>query len=309
MHPVASTFVVSLMALTLAAQPSAAAPAVAQPVTQSGLILPPRPTPVMALPAAEPGMLCRQAIRTAERAAGLPTQLMAAIGRIESGRSDARGVIHPWPWTINAEGTGHVYASKADAIAGVRALQAQGVRSIDIGCMQVNLMYHPQAFANLDEAFDPLANAHYAARFLNTLYAQTGTWARATAWYHSAVPEQGDPYQRKVAAVLQEEMGKLGITPDGPPPAAAGNMFSTNVWTNNVWNAGPGPARTAANQAGPHLPPAPTMLTQGGGTMLSNHAEAARLLPAPPGTAGRGLDAYRAAPIPVASLTLNRARL
>ena len=34
--------------------------------------------------AATPGMQCRQAIRAAELGAGIPNQLMAAIGRIES---------------------------------------------------------------------------------------------------------------------------------------------------------------------------------------------------------------------------------
>ncbi len=262
------------------------------------------------LPGGAPGLLCRQAIRAAERAAGVPTQLMAAIGRVESGRRDAQGVIHPWPWTINAEGVDHIYETKADAIAGVRALQAQGVRSIDVGCMQVNLMFHPDAFASLDDAFDPLTNAHYAARFLNTLYAQTGTWARATAWYHSATPELGDSYQRKVAAVLPEELGKIGLTPDGPP-AGGGNLFSANVWSNNVWTAGGAgaPSVRMASQSGPHLPPAPTMLIPTSGTPLNGRSDNVRLLPAAPGTAGRGLDAYRAAPIPVASLTSNRAKL
>jgi len=74
------------------------------------------------------------------------------------------------------------------AIATVRALQASGVRSIDVGCMQVNLMYHPSAFASLDEAFDPGANAQYAARFLNALYRASGSWVQATAAYPAALP-------------------------------------------------------------------------------------------------------------------------
>jgi hypothetical protein len=71
--------------------------------------------------------------------------------------------------------------------------------------MQVNLMYHPTAFATLDSAFDPTENARYAARFLVQLKAQTGAWEKATAWYHSGNPELGEPYQRKVAALLPEE--------------------------------------------------------------------------------------------------------
>ncbi len=113
---------------------------------------------------------CEVAIATVEREAGLPPRLLAAIARVESGRRDpATGTVEPWPWTINAEGRGSFFPDKAAAIAAVRSLQAQGMRSIDIGCMQINLRYHPSAFASLEEAFDPLANARYAARFLNEL--------------------------------------------------------------------------------------------------------------------------------------------
>jgi len=61
----------------------------------------------------------------------------------------------PWPWTINAEGQGPYFATRAEAISAVQRLQEQGVRSIDVGCMQVNLLHHPQAFATMEQAFDP----------------------------------------------------------------------------------------------------------------------------------------------------------
>ncbi len=218
-----------------------------------------------------PGLQCRQAVRAAERAAAMPDQLMAAIAMVESGRTDAQGGQHPWPWTINAEGNGQVFNTKAEAIAAVRALQASGVRSIDVGCMQVNLMYHPDAFGSLEQAFDPAANAAYAARFLTRLYAQTGSWPRATAAYHSATPERGEAYQRKVAANLPAEQARARSGIDGAAP--------------NIWAARGGPMAAGA---------------AGGGFMLSNHADTARLLPAAQGVTGRGLAAYRAAPIPVA---------
>ena len=143
----------------------------------------------IALPPPAPGIQCRQAIHAAERTAAIPMQLMAAIARVESGRPDGQGAIHPWPWTINAEG---------------------GVRSIDVGCMQVNLHHHPAAFATLDQAFDPATNAAYAARYLNVLYAATRDWTRATASYHSATPDLGEAYQRRVAAVWPEEQRRGG---------------------------------------------------------------------------------------------------
>ena len=164
-------------------------------------------------------------------------QLMAAIARVESGRPDAPGVIHPWPWTINAEGAGQYFATKDAALAAVRALQARSVRSIDVGCMQVNLHHHPTAFATLEQAFDPATNAAYAARFLNALYARTGDWTRATAQYHSATPELGEAYQRRVAAAWPEEQ-RRGGTGLGLHQAHA---MSTNAFTRNAWNTGASP--------------------------------------------------------------------
>ena len=136
---------------------------------------------------------------------------------MESGRRDpVTGAVHPWPWTVNAEGQGYFYDTKAEAVAAVRAMQARGIRSIDVGCGQINLMHHPDAFPSLEQAFDPQANAAYAARFLKELFAQTGDWNKATALYHSATPELGAEYQRKVLAVWPEEQrlaGLVGATP------------------------------------------------------------------------------------------------
>ena len=150
------------------------------------------------------------AIVGAERAVRLPLRLLGAIAEVESGRLDDAGNVRPWPWTINAEGTGQFFATKRQAIDAVRALQTEGVRSIDVGCMQVNLMHHPNAFASLDEAFDPTANALYAARFLNTLYGISGSWVQATAAYHSQTPAIGADYQLRVMARWQHRGAPFG---------------------------------------------------------------------------------------------------
>ncbi len=148
--------------------------------------------------------LCRPAIVAAEAGGRLPARLLEAIAVVESGRLDKQtGKRTPWPWTINAEGEGYFFDSKAQAIAAVQALQARGVVSIDVGCMQVNLMHHPNAFATLEQAFDPRINAYYAARFLNELYGRTTNWPLATAMYHSQTPELGAEYQRRVMAVWE----------------------------------------------------------------------------------------------------------
>jgi hypothetical protein len=223
------------------------------------------------------GLLCRSAVAAAERAGGIPAHLLAAINRVESGRRDpATGAVHPWPWTVNAEGEGHFYESKAEAVAAVRAMQARGIQSIDVGCGQINLMHHPDAFPTLELAFDPQANASYAARFLKELFAQTGDWNKATAMYHSATPELGTAYQRQVLAVLPEEQQLAGLVGATPLAQAWGATMAAPPasFTRVLRQEPPGAAQ------GPRIIMLPTV----GGV-------------APP---GRGLDAYRAAPIGLA---------
>jgi Transglycosylase SLT domain len=144
---------------------------------------------------------CEQAGVAAEQAGGLPSGLLLAIGRIESGRWDtARGRVIPWPWTINAAGKGQWFETKELAASSVKSQLDGGTRSIDVGCFQISLMYHPAAFASLEQAFDPDANAAYAARFLLSLYSRTGSWEAAVEAYHSADPALGFAYREQVFA-------------------------------------------------------------------------------------------------------------
>ena len=163
------------------------------------------------------GATCTAAIAEVERSARLPSKMLDAIGVVESGRLDLRtSVVAPWPWTINVAGVGRMFDSAADAIAAVQAAQAAGVQSIDVGCMQVNLLHHPHAFATLDAAFDPASNVRYAAGFLALLRSQTGDWPSAVAAYHSATGPIGASYAQRVAAVwpLAAEYGLP--SPSGP---------------------------------------------------------------------------------------------
>ncbi len=224
--------------------------------------------------AASPSALCRSAIIAAERSTGVPDRLMQSIGAVESGRRNADGTVSAWPWTINAEGVGSYFATKAEAMAAVTALRARGVRSVDVGCMQVNLMYHAEAFSSLEEAFDPGANARYAGQFLQTLLAKTGSWPGATAGYHSLTPEIGADYARKVLAIWARPASRSGA--DG-----AIRQAELQPW------------------ASPAVSPVTTTLSAG---------SAARIIPLPASIAaapslssGHGLDAYRAAPTRLAS--------
>lgn len=226
-----------------------------------------------------PGDLCRAAIAAAERQWRIPDRLMAAVGVVESGKRDASSAVSPWPWTINAEGAGQWFNSKAEAVAAVRTLQARGVRSIDVGCMQVNLMHHPDAFGSLEQAFDPAANAAYAGRFLTQLRDKTGTWPDAVAGYHSLNPELGLPYQRQVMAAWQRQ-------PEQAPTQAFASTVTGGVsGIGGGWN---GVGRLV-------LPPTGMQLYgSGGGRIIPLQGAVAGL----GGAAGMGrtLASYRAAP-------------
>jgi hypothetical protein len=155
----------------------------------------------------------------------MPAGLLGAIAKVETGRRAPDGSVQPWPWSYNAAGDGRYAASQAEALQEVRTIQARGVRSIDIGCMQINLLHHPNAFPSLEAGFDPVTNIAYGVRFLRELHARTGDWNQAVAMYHSATPERGLVYQQRVMAALSGQGFVPGPAPGViplPGPAMAG---------------------------------------------------------------------------------------
>ena len=253
-----------------------------------------RPLPAATIPA--PSALCRAAILQAERTSHVPDRLLDAIAMVESGRRDpVSGAVYPWPWTINVEGVGHFFETKAEAIAAVQGFQVAGARSIDVGCMQVSLLYHRDAFASLDQAFDPTINAAYGARFLVQLFEQTNAWPLAAAAYHSFTPDLGAEYARRVLAAggvpelpvtSQQITSKSdaypqpflgsGLSPGLSPGPSSGPGFGLGL--------GPRAGITAFSTSRPAAPTAP----------LPTVIEPSRA------ATGRGLDAYRATRVAMA---------
>lgn len=143
--------------------------------------------------------ICSQAIDRVETDRKMPRELMTAISHVESGRWDAREeALYAWPWTVTNGPDGQYFPSKAAAIAHVRKLQAKGIRNIDVGCMQINLRYHPDAFENLESALDPETNAAYSAELLGKLFQAHKSWGEAIKHYHSPNAKFNRPYHDKV---------------------------------------------------------------------------------------------------------------
>lgn len=116
----------------------------------------------------------------------IPQNLLRSISVVETGRwhKDAK-LFFTWPWTVNQQGKSYYFSTKKEAIEAVKKMLKSGLTNIDIGCMQINLHHHPEAFLNLEEAFDPKMNIEYAANFLIKNYQILNNWSKAIAYYHS----------------------------------------------------------------------------------------------------------------------------
>jgi hypothetical protein len=138
--------------------------------------------------------LCESEIAKAEKKYNIPHRLFMAIGTVESGRPDALNRKRPYPWTVCVAGRGYYFSTKSAAIAAVKRFRARGKKNIDVGCMQVNLMHHSDAFKTLEEAFTPKYNVDYAARFFLGLKNAHNSWTNAVGYYHSKLERYYKPY-------------------------------------------------------------------------------------------------------------------
>ncbi len=150
--------------------------------------------------------VCIVASQQFEKKYQIKKYLLTTITNVESGRWNQKQQRNTaWPWTVNAQGKGTFFETKQEAIAEVKRLQAKGVKSIDVGCMQINLAYHPDAFENLEEAFNPYKNVEYGAKFLKKLYKQKGEdWNKAATSYHSSKPQKAKKYAYKLSKVYKD---------------------------------------------------------------------------------------------------------
>ena len=162
----------------------------------------------------DPALRCDYAAAEAATTSGVPIDILLAITRVETGRGGGQ----PWPWTINADGQGNWYDTRADAVAAATAHLTDGTGTFDVGCFQLNFRWHGTGFANLSDMFDPTRNADYAAAFLLQLYGESGDWSQAVSAYHSRTPEHAERYLQKVKSVLA-----------GPDAPAAPNDYAEAV--------------------------------------------------------------------------------
>ncbi len=148
-----------------------------------------------------PSQICESVAGYAAGKSGVPVAVLQAISLTETGRVQGKA-LRPWPWTVNMEGAGHWFESVDDARAYVFKEFKRGARSFDVGCFQINYKWHGDAFSSIDQMFDPVANAMYAAGLLRDLYSETGSWSAAAGAYHSRTPEYAARYRARFDRIL-----------------------------------------------------------------------------------------------------------
>lgn len=176
--------------------------------------------------------ICEGAALVASRESGVPLDVLRAISLTETGRRGAAGFL-PWPWTVNMEGAGKWFDSAEAALDYVNRNFARGARSFDVGCFQLNYRWHGKAFASIEDMFDPVANARYAARFLRDLHTELGDWTRAAGAYHSRTPKYATKYAARFDRIregLGDQVLPLPTIPDAAPVADAGEVRRPNLF-------------------------------------------------------------------------------
>ncbi|MDT8325880.1 MAG: transglycosylase SLT domain-containing protein [Roseovarius sp.] len=132
----------------------------------------------------------------------MPLSVLRSITRTETGRA-RNGQLQPWPWTVNMEGKGHWFETEDAARAYVFKEFRRGARSFDVGCFQINFKWHGENFSSIDQMFDPVENARYAAQFLAQLHSETGDWSRAAGAFHSRTPKYAEKYRARFDKIRQ----------------------------------------------------------------------------------------------------------
>ena len=134
----------------------------------------------------------------------IPRDTLYSISLQETGKFHTKKKLKlAWPWTVNVEGKGFYFDTKKEAVAFVKTELRKGKESIDVGCMQVNLKHHPDAFRSVESAFEPKINIAYGASFLRSKYDTLNSWGKAVSHYHSATSHLGEKYKDNVVKIAK----------------------------------------------------------------------------------------------------------
>lgn len=123
---------------------------------------------------------CPTLIAQTEARRNIPRGLLMAIAVTESALNG-----RPNPYAMNIAGRAYHASGTQEMASIIQSNWSRGVRSIDVGCMQINLKFHGQKFARLTDLLDSPTNVEYGASYLISLAADEGSWKQAVMSYHN----------------------------------------------------------------------------------------------------------------------------
>jgi Transglycosylase SLT domain len=141
--------------------------------------------------------VCERHLSAASKAEGVPVGLLYAVALAETGSSGRLS-----PYALNIEGEPFVASTRREALVVFEAARKNEKVLIDLGCMQINYLYHRKKFRAASDMLDPRLNVNYAAKLLKTLRIRHGSWMEAVARYHAS-PRNKVAQHRYVCRVIR----------------------------------------------------------------------------------------------------------
>lgn len=139
--------------------------------------------------------------------------LLYALACIESAvASNAKGFVRPYPWVLRTSSGPYYGKTKEEAVTELnRLLSRRKKRSIDIGMLQINSVWHGHRVKNLVDLLDPYTNLSVAADILNECLARFPNNAfKAIGAYHSSDSRKAARYAKHVARLYSQLKSDIG---------------------------------------------------------------------------------------------------
>lgn len=116
---------------------------------------------------------------------GVDPYILYSVAILESGRKWGDGMVRPWPWTLNVNGRGIYFDTRMEALKHLEESR-RDTGNIDVGILQVNIHYHGDKVARIENLLDYEMNLRVAARILReAILSSPGDPVIGVGRYHS----------------------------------------------------------------------------------------------------------------------------
>lgn len=130
--------------------------------------------------------------------------LLYAVALKESRKWNGKYSSTPWPWTLNIGG-GMRFDTKEEASKELEKHIKLGKKNIDVGMMQINLIYNRHRVNNPHDLLDPETNIRVAAEILaENIKRGNGDIYVAVGSYFSSIPSRGRAYAEHVLSMFSK---------------------------------------------------------------------------------------------------------